>query len=117
MRVLVCGGRDYVDAIAVAAHLDALLREAAYDTLVVIQGGATGADQMARDWCARNGVPYDNYPADWTAHRKAAGPLRNQRMIDHGKPDQVLAFPGGKGTADMVRRARRAGLPVLVVPA
>lgn len=112
MRVLVCGGRDYGNITRVAQELDALHREIPHDCMRVIQGGATGADQLARAWCAHRHVEYENYAADWKAHGKAAGPIRNQRMLDHGKPDLVIAFPGGRGTADMVRRAKAAGVPV-----
>ena len=112
MRVLVCGGRDYCDSSRVWGELDTLRRTARHDAMVVIQGGAHGADQIARDWCVSRKVPYDNYPADWNTHGKAAGPIRNQRMLDVGKPDLVIAFPGGRGTADMVRRARAAGVLV-----
>lgn len=112
MRVLVCGGRDYNDADAVWDALDSLFRQSKHDCMEVIQGGATGADELARVWCLHHSVPYDNYPANWKQHGRAAGPLRNQRMIDDGKPDLVLAFPGGKGTADMVRRATAAGIKV-----
>jgi len=55
------------------------------------------------------------YKADWHLHGKAAGPKRNQRMLDHGRPKRVIAFPGGKGTADMVDRARVAGVDVIEV--
>jgi hypothetical protein len=49
--------------------------------------------------------------ADWSIGRKA-GPIRNQRMLDEHAPDLVVAFPGGRGTADMVRRARKSGVEV-----
>jgi hypothetical protein len=55
------------------------------------------------------------YPADWTRHGKAAGPKRNQLMLDKEKPDLVIAFPGGKGTADMVARAKAQGFKVMEV--
>lgn len=110
MRVLVCGGRDYSDANTLWGELDTIRRETPDDAMVVIQGGAHGADQMAREWCATRYVPYDNYAADWAKHGKAAGPIRNQRMIDEGKPSLILAFPGGRGTADMCRRAENAGI-------
>jgi predicted polyphosphate/ATP-dependent NAD kinase len=114
-RVLVCGGRDYADRKAVFKALDAI--RAAKGSLTVIQGGAAGADALAREWCmAQPSVHLINEPADWKAHGRAAGPIRNQRMLDEHKPDLVLAFPGGKGTADMVRRARSAGVPVLLAP-
>lgn len=115
MRVLVCGGRDYCDSSRVWGELDTLLRKARHGCMVVIQGGARGADQIAREWCRSREVPYDNYAADWNAHGKAAGPIRNQRMIDEGRPDLVLAFPGGRGTADMVRRAKAAGVKICEV--
>lgn len=115
MRVLVCGGRDYSDASVLWGELDTLRQQAPHDCMVVIQGGAHGADQMAREWCESRKVEYENYAADWKANGKAAGPIRNQRMIDEGKPDLVVAFPGGKGTADMVRRTTAAGVPVRTV--
>ena len=47
-----------------------------------------------------------------TGMAKSAGHIRNQVMLDKGKPDVVVAFPGGRGTADMVRRAEGAGIEV-----
>ena len=112
MRVLVCGGRDYTDRARVWRVLDAYREK--YGRLTIIQGGARGADRHARDWAlAQSSVCLINEPADWDAHGKAAGPIRNQRMLDEGKPDLVLAFPGGRGTADMVSRARKAGIRVI----
>lgn len=48
---------------------------------------------------------------------RAAGPIRHQRMLDEGMPDLVLALPGGRGTADMVRHATLAGVEVIEVGA
>ncbi len=115
MRVLVCGGRDYCDSSTVWGRLDELRRSVPLGTMMVIQGGATGADQIAREWCGAREVPYDNFAADWNAYGKAAGPMRNQRMLDQGRPDLVLAFPGGRGTADMMRRAKTAGVRVVEI--
>jgi aspartokinase-like uncharacterized kinase len=113
MRVLVCGGRDFYDQAAVFSALDDL--EAKHGELVVIQGGASGADLVARNWCFRHQsrVRMINEPADWKAHGRAAGPIRNSLMLTEHKPDLVLAFPGGRGTADMVRKAEAAGVPVV----
>ena len=106
MRVLVCGGRDYADA----DYLRCVLSE--LPVTVLIEGEAPGADTLARLWAQRRGILIDRYPADWDRYGKAAGPIRNQQMLDEGKPDLVVAFPGGHGTADMVRRARAAGIAV-----
>lgn len=68
---------------------------------------------MARCYAADHGISAEGFPADWRKYGKSAGPLRNQQMIDEGKPDLVVAFPGGTGTADMVRRAKAAGIRVI----
>ena len=67
---------------------------------------ARGADRFAQEWANANGVAWIVYDANWTKHGRAAGPIRNQQMLDEGRPTLVVAFPGGRGTADMVRRAR-----------
>lgn len=108
MRVLVCGGRDYSDVSELYSVMDALPR----DGLVIINGGARGADRIAHNWAQDRGVETIVFPADWKRYGRSAGPLRNQRMLDEGKPDCVMAFRGGRGTADMVRRAKAAGVPV-----
>ncbi|WP_442786135.1 SLOG family protein [Methylorubrum sp. SL192] len=80
----------------------------------VIQGGATGADALARGWARDRGIIFDSYIADWGWSRRA-GPIRNARMLADGKPHLVIAFPGGRGTADMIRQAEAAGVPVVRV--
>lgn len=116
MRVLVCGGRSYADRNRVYDELDAIHSRTPIRT--IIEGGAMGADHFARLWSAKRGLNHhQRFTADWAIHGKAAGPLRNVRMIAEGKPDLVLAFPGGRGTADMIRKAEAAGVPVRRVPA
>lgn len=115
MRVLVCGGRDYQDSRRVYAVLDKLHAEAGIDC--IIEGGARGADALARSWAEH---PYgcghvETYEADWESQGTFAGPARNARMLAEGRPDVVIAFPGGRGTADMVRKARRAGVKVVEI--
>jgi len=111
VRVLVCGGRDYHDIRSVFTSLDGLVPQPTF----VMHGGANGADACAGEWSHRRRVECRVYQADWNKHGRAAGPIRNQKMLDHGKPDLVVAFPGGIGTADMVRRAKAAGVRVLEV--
>jgi hypothetical protein len=114
MKVLVCGGRDFdnIDAVAIALKdfkPESILAPSEHR---IIHGGASGADQLADRWASVYGVPVRVYPAHWERDGRAAGPIRNQRMLDEGKPDLVIAFPGGRGTADMVRRAKKAGVEV-----
>lgn len=110
MRVLVCGGRDFENREWLYRVLDELHVERAIE--VIIQGGARGADWMARDWARSRMVEGKTYEADWKKHGKAAGPKRNAVMLAEGKPDLVVAFPGGRGTADMVEKAEAAGVAV-----
>jgi hypothetical protein len=112
MTVLVCGGRDYTD------------RERIYKLLtfnrekigVIVHGGAAGADTLAGDWAAANSVACMRVPAEWGKFGKKAGFIRNEKMLSLAKPDLVVAFPGGVGTAMMVRLAKQAGVRVIEVP-
>lgn len=115
MRVLVCGGRDF-DAGIVWHYLEhAAPAELGAPISMVIQGGASGADAGAAEWAERSRIPCRTFAANWRKYGKRAGPLRNQRMIDEGKPEAVIAFEGGRGTADMIARAEAAGIRVLKV--
>lgn len=111
MRILVCGGRDYDNDELVDYNLDGLK----HDGMVIIQGGARGADKLAKAWAYYNKVTCEEYKADWKTHGNAAGPIRNRLMIDDGKPDLVIAFPGGKGTANMVSLAQKAGIKTVII--
>lgn len=114
MRVLVCGGRNYEDAERVVAVLDKL-HNTGEGIDVLIEGGARGADRLGRRWAQAEPVRVETYEAEWEHHGKFAGHLRNQRMVDEGKPDLVIAFPGGRGTADMVKKAHKAGVKVIEI--
>src|SRR5687767_7065897 len=105
MRVLVCGGRDYNDSDRIFNTLYQIDAERGPITCI-IHGCATGADTQGRVWAQHHDRKHVPFRADWNTHGKAAGPLRNARMLDEGKPDLVVAFPGGRGTADMIRRAK-----------
>lgn len=115
VTVLVCGGRGLNEfEVWNALERDFYLLLPFGNTFKkMIHGGASGADIGAARWAESEGVKVVEYKANWKKHGKAAGPIRNQQMLDEGKPDYVFAFPGGKGTADMVRRAEHAGITVI----
>lgn len=126
MRILVCGGRDYDNWSELVKTLDDLCVERGaisekdkygnwMPRVTIISGMAKGADHMAVGWAVINWCPWEEYPADWKTHGKAAGPIRNQQMLDEGNPDLVVAFPGGRGTADMVKRAKKSGVEVIEI--
>lgn len=123
MRILVCGGRDLnEDAVwnwlNTFGHQDvanAMERAGKWGATItsVIHGNASGADKAAEKWAESEGIRVHSYPANWRKHGKAAGPMRNARMLSDGRPEVVIAFPGGRGTADMVRQAEAEGVPVV----
>ena len=115
MRVLVCGGREYKNRSRVFEVLDRLWAE--HGALTIIEGGAVGADTFAGEWsCTQRTCWLVTEHANWEKNGRSAGPIRNQKMIDDHKPNLVVAFPGGRGTADMVLKARGAGIEVIEVP-
>jgi len=111
MILLVCGGRDYKDAEQAFRALDRVLEHR--QVALVVSGGANGADSLAKEWAMRRGICFCEYPANWTFYGKSAGHLRNSAMIRHLPVDGVLAFPGGRGTANMVQQAKERGIQVL----
>jgi len=110
MRVIVCGGRDYQDYDKVIRCMDALHRK--HGVTLVIEGGANGADAHGGIWADNNQIPRCTMRANWEKQDNDAEPIRNQNMLDLLFPDCVVAFPGGKGTANMVRKAKAAGVNV-----
>lgn len=138
MKILVCGGRGFgnipswcnrhnfeYDRQSRRAQTERALLADTLNALdpkpsLIIHGAATGADAHAAKWAKDAGIPDRPFKANWYPNGfgkldKSAGPIRNQQMLDDGKPDLVVAFPGGVGTADMVRRARIAEVKVLEI--
>jgi hypothetical protein len=113
MKVLVCGGRDFRDynLLSTVLYAEDLFRDGISQ---IIHGGARGADTLAKQWAREHNpeIPCRVFLADWEKHGRSAGPIRNQLMLKEGRPDLVIAFPGGRGTADMVARAKKAGIKV-----
>jgi len=108
VRVLVAGSRDYDDADQVNETLNDL--HSVVPITTVIHGGARGADTLAQLWAIKRKVALKPYLAEWRTQGRKAGPIRNQRMLDEGKPDIVVVFINkplaeSRGSADLVRRA------------
>ena len=112
MKVLITGSREWTDGEVIYAALSKLPK-----STIIVHGAARGADTYAESAATQLGLSMDRYPADWNTHGKAAGPFRNQQMLDAGV-DLVLAFhpdlDSSKGTRDMVNRAMKAGIPVVL---
>ncbi len=113
---LICGGRGFKDAEMFASAMGDLIHLRGMPSRIV-QGGYRGADSLAREWATRHAIDCKTEKADWNKHGPAAGPIRNQAMLDKYAPDFVVAFPGDRGTADMVRRSRKADVDVAEIKA
>jgi hypothetical protein len=109
-RVLVCGGRFYADFEFVGKTL-AQVHQALGITLL-IHGGGSGVDSLANAWADTEGIPVQVFPVDWEKGGLTTVPARNALMLASGKPDHVVAFPGGPETPDLLERVRAAGIPI-----
>lgn len=114
MRVLVCGSRNWKDIALIYSKLGEFNK----DKLLIITGECIGADNIAKRWALENEVNYLGYPAEWGLYGRLAGPIRNKKMLEAGKPDIVLAFTYdldfSKGTKNMVQLAESRGIEVLI---
>lgn len=107
ITILVCGGRDYKNSAKVYEVLNEL--HLSHGPIgLIINGGAAGADYRSTYWAKLHGIPVHVYHAQWEALGKRAGPIRNALMLKSEKIDIVVAFPGKAGTADMIKKAKRA---------
>lgn len=112
-RILVCGDRNWSDSQAIERELSKLPSDS-----LIIHGACRGADELAAQIAVRLGLKVLAFPAEWHRYGRAAGPIRNRRMLGEGRPDWVLAFhrdlARSKGTANMIALARKAGIPFSV---
>lgn len=129
-RILVTGSRKVADTEAAYSIVYCTIKNAAdnivpagidcddgWPMVTLVHGEARGLDRLAAKAAAELGMQVEGHPAEWDRHRKAAGPIRNQQMVDLGA-DVVLGFPlgdGPSGTRHCMERAEAAGLHVIRV--
>lgn len=118
ITVLICGGRDCPDAWNIIdrdmmLEIGDRLGLSNFSISKIVHGGAKGADAAAARWAEGEGIKCVAVPAEWRKYGNAAGPIRNRKMLIDHKPDIVVALPGGRGTADMIRAAEEYGIPVV----
>ena len=111
MKIIICGGREFrlfTEHTLILTRLHQLFR-----FTEIVSGRCAGADKDAEDWAKENHLPIKQFIPAWVAEGKKAGPLRNEEMANYA--DACIAFPGGKGTADMIDRALAHGLLTIVM--
>lgn len=114
MILLVCGGRNFTDREFVNWTLERV--DAKRFVMLVVHNGEPGAAELAEQWATARHINVARNPVLRKDLGPAAMPTCNQEMLDIFRPDGVVAFPGGAGTADMVRRAQEVGIPVYHPP-
>lgn len=116
MKYIICGGRDFGKCEEEArVIIKVLTKIIVYDRdAFFISGGASGVDSSAETFAQAHGTPFAKVNANWRIYGKSAGPIRNLWMI-RLQPDAVIAFPGGNGTADMVKRAQQAKVKAIIL--
>jgi len=114
MRILICGGRDYNYYSDLLIAMDDIVKHINPDDITIISGHARGADKLGEKWAMSRDLSIETYPALWDIYGKSAGFKRNIQMLDT-KPDLVVAFPGGNGTAHTVRNAKQRGIDVMEI--
>lgn len=121
-RAIVCGGRDYNDVSFIWSVLDEIDQMDGSGAIRLVIDGASdmnrtlsymGANYWAHQWALARGRDTIRVPARWDIHGRAAGPIRNADMLANHNANLVIAFPGGRGTDDMIKRAERASIKVI----
>lgn len=116
-KILMCGDRNWTAPYPIKLALKRHTAGKSKKDILVIHGGARGADSIAGEEAKAMGLAVQVFPAQWDTYGRAAGPIRNTQMLNE-RPDLVLAFHNdllaSRGTKDMCRRAVRAGVKVWV---
>jgi hypothetical protein len=113
MNIIIAGSRSYKDYEEMRMHMARFFN---LNIGMVICGETNGADVMGRKWAAEFGIPCKSMPANWTVHNEAAGPIRNQKMVDIA--DGAIFFWDGRspGTKDCITRAVKKRIMVIIIP-
>ena len=110
MNVIIAGGRDFTNY----ALVEEAIKRSAFEITQVVSGNAKGVDTLGEVWALAHNVPVEAFPADWSQHGRAAGPIRNRQMAEYA--DALIAIWDGKskGTANMIQQARNKKLNVFI---
>lgn len=114
-RVVIAGCRDYTDYQEAKEYIDFCLSHIRKENhIIIVSGGASGADAMGERYADENGFAVERYPADWAQYGKSAGPIRNRQMAQAA--DYVICFWDGesRGTRSMIDFAEQYGKPIKI---
>jgi len=115
-RILVCGGVTFADEELLTETLDRVIAD---EKVMIVSGGAKGADALAEKYAKDRNIKIKVFPAEWKKYGKGAGPIRNRQMLDFVSQKEsplVVAFWNGKsrGTKNTIETARKMEIATLV---
>lgn len=114
-RVVVAGCRDFNDYETAKAYIDNCISNIRKENeIIIVSGGAMGADALGERYARENGFEIEVYPADWENLGKKAGPIRNEQMAK--VCDYVICFwdRRSRGTLSMIAAAERYNKPTKI---
>lgn len=114
-RLIIAGSRDITHAESVHKTIDLALARMDWTPSVVLSGTCRGVDVLGEAWAEAHGVPVERYPAAWSEHGRAAGPIRNAQMAEQADAGIIIMRHGSRGSKHMASELRRRKLPYVEV--
>ena len=108
VKIVVAGSREYTNYNEAKKFIDKCIsRIRKNNKIIIISGGARGADTLGEEYAKENGFKIERYLADWETYGKSAGPIRNKMMAQNC--NYVICFWDGKsaGTKTMIEYAKQ----------
>jgi hypothetical protein len=116
MNLLIAGSRAFKDYNLLIAEIDKFIASHFKDQeIIIISGGAVGADQMGERYAASKGYKCQRFPADWKKYGKAAGPIRNKQMVDISDAAAIFWNKVSPGTRNTLNLCKDKQIPLLLV--
>lgn len=107
IKIVIAGCRNYNNYEEAKTYIDLCISNIRNgNKIIILSGGASGADKLGERYAKENGFDVELYPADWDKHGRSAGPIRNKLMAENC--DYVICFWDGKsrGTKSMIEYAK-----------
>lgn len=114
-RIVIAGCRDYENYEEAETFINKCIADIKFNnTIVIVSGGAKGADKIGELYAKKHGYKTELYPANWIKFGKSAGPKRNKVMAQIS--DYVICFWDGKsrGTLSMIKFANLYNKPLKI---
>ena len=115
-KVIIAGSRGFSNYKLLREQCNKYLRDKRKTSnIIIVSGGARGADSLGEKYAQDEGFDLEIYPAQWKKLGKQAGFRRNEQMAEVA--DALIAFWDGEshGTKHMIDIMTNKGLPTKVI--